>query len=162
MKSNPIENLLSADTNNMFAYELLRDSLIPEVFGTDTTILYWAGKKMARNINLASITDLVTFFEKANWGKLEIVKEKKDKQTWLLSGDIVKFRQNQVKTADFNLEAGFIAETIQIQSGFTSETIVENQNSKSGVSIIVQTDLKNPNEVEPTNQFHFEKSTDND
>lgn len=159
MKSNLIENLLSADTSNIFAYELLRDSLIPEVFGTDTTVLYWAGKKMARNINLATITDLVTFFEKANWGKLEIVKEKKDKQTWLLSGDIVSFRQNKIKSADFNLEAGFIAETIQIQSGFTSETIIENKNNKSGVTIIVQTDLKDPNEAEPTDQFHFNEST---
>ncbi|MHC9532380.1 YslB family protein [Dellaglioa sp. BT-FLS60] len=162
MKSNLIENLLSADTNELFAYELLRDSLLPEVIGTDSTILYWAGKKMARNINLANITDLVIFFEKANWGKLEIVKGKKDKQTWLLSGDSVTFRQNQVESADFNLEAGFIAETIQIQSGFTSETIIENQNNKSGISIIVQTDLKDPNSAEPTNQFHFESPTEND
>lgn len=159
MKPNLIENLLSTDNNDTFAYELIRDSLIPEVIGTDTTILYWVGKKMARSANLANIADLITFFEKANWGTLEVVKEKKDKQTWLLSGNIVTFRQNQIKSADFNLEAGFIAETIQIQSGFTSETIIENQNNKSGVSIIVQTDLKDPNMTEPTDQFHFEVTT---
>ena len=30
---------------------ILRDALLPDLVGTDNTILYWAGKRLARNFH---------------------------------------------------------------------------------------------------------------
>lgn len=124
---------------------ILRDSLLPDLIGNDTTILYWAGKRIARNFPLAKDEDLPLFFKESNWGDLVRVKEKFGRQTFELSGPIVKLRKQLTNHPEFLLEAGFIAETIQNQSGFTSEASVDLDSSKSDtVFITVQVDQHDP------------------
>ena len=112
---------------------ILRDALLPDLVGTDNTILYWAGKRLARNFPLAKDEDLPVFFEKANWGYLKRVKSKMNRRKKINS------------KCEFLLEAGFIAETIQNQSGFTSEAVIDTETSRgNSVFITVQVDQRDP------------------
>lgn len=49
---------------NTLGYEIMRDILIPELIGDNHNILYWAGKRLAREIFLAKDEDLPIFFQK--------------------------------------------------------------------------------------------------
>ena len=52
-----------------FGYELVREELLHEILGKDTAeILYWAGKRLARNYPLSSLEEIISFFEQASWG----------------------------------------------------------------------------------------------
>lgn len=100
----------------IFGYELIRDTLIPNVLGEETPhILYWAGKELARKYPLETMDELADFFEKASFGDLEVSSEKKDEMIISLSGELVALRLNNDANATFKLEAGFIAEQIQHQ-----------------------------------------------
>lgn len=135
---------------------ILRDSLLPDLIGNDTTILYWAGKRIARKFPLAKDEDLPFFFKEANWGNLERIKEKFGRQTFELSGSIVKMRKQLTNHPEFLLEAGFIAETIQNQSGFTSEASVDLDSSKSdSVFITVQVDQHDPIDLNTLTDVHL-------
>ena len=124
---------------------IFRDALLPDLVGTDNTILYWAGKRLARNFPLAKDEDLPVFFEKANWGYLKRVKSKMNRQVFELSGPIVEIRKKINSKCEFLLEAGFIAETIQNQSGFTSEAVIDTETSRgNSVFITVQVDQRDP------------------
>ena len=88
---------------------ILRDALLPDLVGTNNTILYWAGKRLARNFPLAKDEDLPVFFEKANWGYLKRVKSKMNRQVFELSGPIVEIRKKINSKCEFLLEAIFIS-----------------------------------------------------
>ncbi|MFT8950537.1 MAG: YslB family protein, partial [Liquorilactobacillus hordei] len=109
---------------NTLGYEVIRDILVPELIGDNHNILYWAGKRLAREVYLAKDDDLPVFFSEAGWGDLKRIKGNKKQQLFELSGDVVQLRNQVVKQADFLLEAGFLAETIQLQSGFVCEAII--------------------------------------
>lgn len=135
----------AVQTNSLgttFGTLLLRDALIPELVGTDNNILYWMGKSLARKFKVANLDNLSAFYLDANFGKLEQIKVKKDEQTFELSGPIVKKRQ-ELGQAEFLLEAGFLAQTIQQQVGFITEAIIAKTN-KNGVTLLVKSDLKDP------------------
>ncbi|MCP9327592.1 YslB family protein [Liquorilactobacillus satsumensis] len=133
------------DTTPAFGYEVLRDVLLPELTESNPTILYWAGKRLAREIFLAGAEDLPLFFEKAGWGTLKLVSTKRDQQLFELSGAVVKLRQQNVPQVDFLLEAGFLAETLQNQIGFTTEAIIKSTDQRNGIiSFLVQRDSKDP------------------
>ena len=128
-----------------FGTLLLRDALLPELIGEDNNILYWAGKSLARKFVVTNDDDLMAFYLDANLGKLQRIKEKKDELYFELSGQIVQKRQELGK-ADFLLEAGFLAQSIQQQTGFISEATIAKQN-KNSVIFLVKIDLKDPVET---------------
>ena len=132
-----------ASSKGKFSSELLRDALLPELFGKANNILYWSGKRLARIFPLAKDEDLPIFFEQAEWGTLKRTKAKHDNQYFELSGEPVALRMQLNPKADFLLEAGFLAETIQLQLGFVTEAIIEKQTSNT-VTFLIQVDSKDP------------------
>ncbi|GEN48443.1 YslB family protein [Ligilactobacillus pobuzihii] len=129
---------ISASTQN-FSTTLLRDDLIPALTGKDGNILYWAGKKLARDFVLNKDEELSVFFDKAGWGELKRVKSQKSTQTFELSGPVIQTRLQLSNNANFLLEAGFLAETIQNQLGNLTEAIVTST-KKDIVTILVKID----------------------
>lgn len=128
----------------LLGYETLRDMLLPDLLGTNSNILYWAGKRLARKFNLAKDEDLPLFFAASNWGNLARIKAKRQQQLFKLSGPIVALRLKQ-KNPEFQLETGFLAETIQNQAGFLTEAIIQNQDPRHGsINILAQLDLTDP------------------
>ncbi|SDQ45277.1 Protein of unknown function [Virgibacillus subterraneus] len=96
-------------------YDVLRYIGLPELLGTESgTLLYFMGKNIARKLEIQSITDIIFAFDKLGWGKLELVKEKKKELIFHLMSDSVVYRLNAPFETDFRLEAGFLAEAIQI------------------------------------------------
>ncbi|WP_096153095.1 MULTISPECIES: YslB family protein [Bacillus] len=109
-----------------FGYELLREVLLPEVFGKDhAQLMYWSGKQLARKFPLSTIDEIISFFDEAGWGNLHIQDEKKYEMTFVLEGGYVARRCDVNKDASFQLEAGFIAEQIQRMKDKTTEAIEE-------------------------------------
>ncbi|MDV7756849.1 YslB family protein [Liquorilactobacillus mali] len=133
---------------NTLGYEVIRDILVPELIGDNHNILYWAGKRLAREIYLAKDDDLTVFFIKAGWGNLKRIKSNKKQQLFELSGDAVQLRNEVSEQADFLLEAGFLAETIQLQSDFVCEAIIKDIKKKNSVvSLLVQLDPGDPIDI---------------
>lgn len=142
-------SMAANQTNSTLAVTILRDALIPELTGEATGILYWVGKRLARQFALAKDEDLPLFFEQTNWGTLKRIKGKANQQVFTLTGEMVATRLKLNDQADFKLECGFLAETVQNQSGFMAEALVDSVNSKKGiVTIIVQVDTKDPLDFE--------------
>ncbi|GIN59139.1 hypothetical protein J8TS2_34580 [Lederbergia ruris] len=129
----------------LFAYELLRDILIPEMLGNDTDeISYWVGKHIARTFPLLSNEEISSFFKEAAWGDLELVEQNKKEMKLELTGDIVERRLLMHNEPSFRLEAGFIAEQIQSQKNLVTEAHEEIVKKKKKVFFIVRWDLKDP------------------
>ena len=72
MSKNTIDITSLEDVSlNAFAYELLREELLPDLIGNDSDgILYWAGRNLARKYPLETIEEVIQFFEKVGWGTL--------------------------------------------------------------------------------------------
>lgn len=105
-------------------YDVLRYISLPELFGTEAnTILYFMGKDLARKLNMKEIDDIYYTAEKLGWGKLELVKENKKGLTFHLMADAVFHRLQATFDVDFRLEAGFIAEAIQLLYGVECECV---------------------------------------
>lgn len=129
----------------LFAYELLRDILIPEMLGNDTDeISYWVGKHIARTFPLLSNEEISSFFKEAAWGDLELVEQNKKEMKLELTGDIVERRLLMHNEPSFRLEAGFIAEQVQSQKNLVTEAHEEIAKKKKKVFFIVRWDLKDP------------------
>ncbi len=115
--------------------QLYRDFLLPTILGEDNSdILYWAGKKISHQFQLDALSDLSSFFENANFGQLELIKEHKGVYSYLLSGNVVADRLNANST-EFSLEAGVIAETIKLSTGKAAEAIATTDSKKQTVTI---------------------------
>ena len=152
MKKDFYNQVLGHQTGTTLGSELLRDVLIPSLVGNNDDIMYWAGKLLARKLLLATDNDLRLFFEYAGWG-----------HTFELSGEPVKIRFSATEKPDFQLEAGFIAETFQLHSNFTTEAKVEKTDDKKDVvTINVIIDSHAPvqpesTDVEPFSMIEFDK-----
>lgn len=110
---------------NLFGHELIRTELLSTILGKDAeTILYWAGKELARNHPLTSFEEVILFFEQASFGTLNRTKERRSSSTYSLSGKLVDLRLAQ-KGAVFSLEAGFLAEQMQQINGVYAEAYAE-------------------------------------
>ncbi len=138
----PLENK-EQSVVSVFAYELLRDILIPELLGGDThEISYWAGKHIARKFPLLSVDESIEFFKEAGWGHLHIVHEKKNEFRLELSGDIVERRFVMGSDPSFRLEAGFLAEQVQSIKQATAEAFEEVNKKQGKVTFVVRWDHK--------------------
>ena len=128
-----------------FGYELLRDTLIPELLGNDTNeISYWAGKRIARKFPLQSNEEIQSFFNDAGWGQLECTVESKDTLTFELTGEIVAHRLEVSFEPSFRLETGFLAEQIQLQKELLTEAVEHIHRKQGKITITVQWDKKDP------------------
>lgn len=163
MKADFYNKVLASQSGTTLGSELLRDILIPSLVGNNDDIMYWAGKLLARKLLLATDNDLRLFFEYAGWGTLTHTKSKKEEHTFELSGDPVKTRFGATEKPDFQMEAGFIAETFQLHSNFTTEAKVEKiDDKKPMVTINVIIDSHAPvqpesTDVEPFSMIEFDK-----
>lgn len=110
----------------LFGYELLKDDVLPELLGKEhNTILYWAGKSLARKHSLSSIEAIIAFFTKAGWGELMLIEEKSGEALFELSSPLFEHK----KKPSTPLESGFLAQQIQHIKGFITET---NEIAKTG------------------------------
>ncbi|MEH7457192.1 YslB family protein [Bacillus sp. JJ1127] len=128
---------------NAFAYELLREELLPDLIGKDLDdILYWAGRNLARKYQLESIEEVIHFFEKAGWGTLNIIEHKRREMHFQLTSPLIKERQKQKRHSSYQLEAGFIAEQIQKQRNVIAESYEEQKKRSDSITFLVKWDIK--------------------
>ncbi|WP_099158695.1 YslB family protein [Virgibacillus ndiopensis] len=107
-------------------YDLLRYYSLPEILGTEAnTLLYFMGRNLARKLDIKTIEDIYFIFDKLGWGKLELVKKKRKEIIFHLMADSVANRLNAPFESEFRLEAGFLAESIQIINEASCECMEE-------------------------------------
>lgn len=117
-----IDNLKEIEMN-AYAYELIREIVLPDMLGQDySSMMYWAGKHLARKFPLESWEEFPAFFEEAGWGTLTNVSAKKQELEFELEGPIISNRLKHQKEPCFQLEAGFIAEQIQLMNDQIAES----------------------------------------
>lgn len=149
MKDRPeVEQTINLDetrTISIFGYELIRDVLLPEILGKDTPeILYWAGKRLARKYPLKDFDELTKFFANASWGQLEIKKESKNEIDFELMSPIIVSRVKSKAEHFFQLEAGFLAQQIELQKEVIAETYEHPSKKSNKVLFTVRWDKKDP------------------
>lgn len=128
-----------------FGYELLRNDLLSELLGKEQhDILYWAGKMIARKYPLATFEEIIEFFESAGWGTLTVADEKKQEVHFVLTSELVTYRNQHKKDVSYQLEAGFLAMQIQQQIDVIAETYEEQSKRSDKVKFQVKWDLKDP------------------
>lgn len=112
-----------------FGYELIRDTLLPELLGKEhSEILYWGGKALARNFPLESIDEIKEFFVKAGWGEVHILKEKKSEI--LIELELPHLAGGKKASFDRHLEAGFLAEQLERLTSCPAETFITDKKTK--------------------------------
>lgn len=116
-------------------YELIREELLYDILGQDApSILYWAGKRLARKYPLFTINEICEFFQRAGWGDLQMEEQKKNEMTFSLSGDLIIARLHSKVDPTFQLEAGFLAEQIGQQNKVYAESY-EHPKKKNNIII---------------------------
>jgi predicted hydrocarbon binding protein len=121
----PIE-LLDKIQSTGAGYDLLRYINLPDLFGAEgEALLYFMGRSLARKFNIQALSDVIYFFEKVGWGRLELFKEKNNKLELHLLSDAVVQRLAMPVDIEFRLEAGFLAEAITMLKGVECECIEE-------------------------------------
>lgn len=127
-------------TISSFGYEIIRDHILSSILGKhEDDVLYWAGKELARKFPCKSQDELIVFFADACWGTLELIKESKDGRIFQLTNDPEIL---QIKQRSFKLEAGFIAEQIQLAKGYLTECYNEKREKQQYVMFTVKWDVK--------------------
>lgn len=126
--------------NMQNGYEVLRNELLPILLGEEEEIiLYWGGKSLARKQDAMQQPELASWFEKANWGKLELKKDKKNERVYEVTTSISKTER------PFSLETGFIAQMVELEKEFLAEAFYEVKNKKPVVfQVTVRWDKKDP------------------
>ncbi|KIL44628.1 YslB family protein [Jeotgalibacillus soli] len=133
---------------SLFGYSLIRDVLVPELLGTHTNeILYWAGKNLARKYAVQNEEELIHFFKKADWGNLQLVKQRKEEIILELTGPFLEERMKMNQAEYFTLEAGFLAEQYAMLKQYQTEAIYEPQKRKATVQFVIKWDSRDPYEL---------------
>ncbi|KGM44897.1 YslB family protein [Neobacillus niacini] len=128
---------------SLFGYELIREFILPEILGKDTPeILYWAGKRLARSHPLNSFDEIIDFFSKASWGQLELKKERKDEIEFELVSPLFVSRVKSKAEHYFQIEAGFLAQQIELQKQAIAETFEHPVKKANKVLFTVKWDRK--------------------
>ncbi|WP_047981660.1 YslB family protein [Ornithinibacillus contaminans] len=121
----PIAMLDNIQSNGA-GYDLLRYICLPDILGSESeALLYFMGRNLARKFDLQSIGDIVYFFEKVGWGRLELFKEKNNELEFHLLADAVVQRLSMPIKTEFRLEAGFLAEAITMLKNVECECLEE-------------------------------------
>ncbi|MDN2649335.1 YslB family protein [Leuconostoc lactis] len=154
MNINDYDKILQTNFQvNSFALTLLRDGLLQNLLQEDYPhILYWAGKEIARQFPFDALASVVEFFDNAGFGHLEIASQDSKNQRWTLTGDLVQQRLNLNRSADFSLEAGFLAQQLELQTGAIAEATFKIGKKNIGVNFEVVTDLNETVDVSDIKQ----------
>ncbi|MEY8348736.1 YslB family protein [Bacillus cereus] len=149
MSKNTIDIASLEDVSlNAFAYELLREEVLPDLIGKELDdILYWAGRNLARKYPLETIEEVTHFFEKAGWGHLSIIEHKRREMHFQLTSPLITERQKQNRHSSYQLETGFVAEQIQKQRNVVAESYEEQKKRSDSITFLVKWDVKDPIEV---------------
>jgi predicted hydrocarbon binding protein len=130
-------------TISIFGYELIREILLPEILGKDAPeILYWAGKRLARKYPLADFNEVIAFFNDASWGQLEIKKETKNEIEIELISPLIVSRVKSKAEHFFQLEAGFLAQQMELQKGVITEAFEHPVKKSNKVQFTVKWDTQ--------------------
>lgn len=129
------------NTASTFGIELIRDYVLSDLLGNDyRRVIYWAGKRLARQFPVLNEDELIPFFVEAGWGTLSLTKKKGTTFSFeLLPPESTKAER---PTGYFQLEAGFLAEQVAKLNGFVAEGYAEM--GKECVHITIQFDPKDP------------------
>ncbi|OLS41488.1 YslB family protein [Bacillus sp. MRMR6] len=128
---------------SIFGYELIREFVLPEILGKDTPeILYWAGKRLARKYPLNGFDELIDFFNNASWGHLEVKAELKDEIEFELMSPLFVSRVKSKAEHFFQIEAGFLAQQIELQKQVIAETFEHPVKKANKVKFTVKWDKK--------------------
>jgi predicted hydrocarbon binding protein len=130
-------------TVSVFGYELLRDVLLPEILGKDAPeILYWAGKRIARKYPLKTFDEIIEFFSRASWGELILKTKTKEEIEFELISPLFVSRVKSKAEHFFQLEAGFLAQQIELQKEVVAETFEHPAKKSNKVQFTVKWDKK--------------------
>lgn len=128
---------------SIFGYELIREILLPEILGKDTPeILYWAGKRLARKFPQDNLESIIEFFANASWGHLEMKRESKSEMEFELASPLFVSRVKSKAEHFFQLEAGFLAQQIELQKQVESEAFEHPVKKSNKVQFTVKWDKK--------------------
>ncbi|PAD18882.1 YslB family protein [Shouchella clausii] len=114
-------------TAGQYGYDLIRNDILRTILGDEhDRLLYWVGKKVARDNPLESVEELISFFQRAEWGQLQRLKEKRSEYIFELTGDWMGRKDRRC----YQLEAGFLAETFEVWHEVTTAvTYTQKRNS---------------------------------
>ncbi|WP_096202756.1 YslB family protein [Bacillus sp. FJAT-45350] len=119
--------LESEQTVPVYGYHLIRNVLLEEFLGKEhEQTLYWAGKSLARKNKKEAIDDIILFFDKAGWGTLTFVKEKRNEMMLQLTSSLL---EEKIPLC-YQLEAGFLAEQVQYIKGYITEAVYTTKKDK--------------------------------
>ncbi|WP_059171326.1 YslB family protein [Bacillus sp. FJAT-27445] len=137
--------LQQTESVSKFGYELIRDTLLPELLGKNAPeLLYWAGKLLARKYPLNTLEEVIAFFSRASWGTLAIRKESKNEIEFELAAVLLPSRVTSKAESYFQIEAGFLAQQIELQKGVVAEAF-EHPVKRSKIAVFtVKWDRKDP------------------
>ncbi|WP_342044666.1 YslB family protein [Bacillus sp. OTU530] len=139
-----IEQLLTIPIN-AFAYELIREELLPDIIGKELDrILYWAGKNLARKYTLETFEDIIVFFRQAGWGDLSIVEQNRRELQLQLTSPLIEERYKNKQNTTYQLEAGFLAQQTQQQRQVIAEAYEDPKKRSEKVLFTVKWDAKDP------------------
>jgi predicted hydrocarbon binding protein len=126
-----------------FGYELIRNELMSELLHKEeSSILYWAGKNLARRYPLTTNQSIIDFFSKAGWGELTVVNEKKSEVQFELTSELIQYRFETKNTCSYKLESGFLAEQIQNITGSITESFDQVKPKLQKILFTVRSDHK--------------------
>lgn len=130
-------------TPHLQGITLLRDRLLPHLLKEDEgSILYWAGKDLARSFDFSSIEDILHTMEECSFGTFELIEKKRSSYRFHLSGPVVDKRLSENSGATFHLETGFLAQSVQQVNQEYSEGTYRLIKKGTIVEILLQTDRK--------------------
>ncbi|SFM07202.1 Protein of unknown function [Gracilibacillus orientalis] len=125
-KKTNIATVLANLQTTSSGYDLIRYVGLPDMLGQESDlILYVMGKNLARQAECATTEEVKEFFQHVGWGELWLTQEKRRGFIYELGGNLIKARLQTLKEIDFQLEAGFLAETMYHISNKSCECVAE-------------------------------------
>ncbi|KGX93438.1 hypothetical protein N781_10320 [Pontibacillus halophilus JSM 076056 = DSM 19796] len=124
--------------STQMGHEVLRTKVLPDLLGKESdTVLYYIGRNLSRMYPCESIDEIGTFFAAMAWGNLQLLKEKKNEYYFELTGEFIEKRLSYKSPYSFRMEAGFLAQQIELIMGQEAECIFETEKKKSKVILHV-------------------------
>lgn len=128
-----MESKVELETSN-FGYDLIRNDVLSELLGTEKeTLLYWVGKSTARSYPLETTDELISFFEKAQWGTLSLVKEKPHEKTF----ELTELWMGKKDQRCYQLEAGFLAQQLETQTQATAVAVLSEKRQLVQIQVTI-------------------------
>ncbi|WDF83401.1 DUF2507 domain-containing protein [Lacticaseibacillus pabuli] len=140
-------DLMNPDvTTTYFGQMILRDELLPSLLGPRLDrIMYFAGRDMGAHFP-AKDDEIAGTFTDLGLGNLATSKMKVRERTYTLDGPIVVERLSKHPDADFQFEAGLLAQMVQQALGMSAEahSVVEGRGKRVAITVAID-----PSEEEP-------------